>query len=161
MYSIVLHQRQFLGSWTRWYLLLQFVYWEVTLSCISIEIKTLTQAGARADTLDVIQLMSLFFKKHLNFTADLIEVLLLAYQQIYSSIKTLIFVLSLFHALVNVITDLSLFFQNDLQLYDFIVCLTYFWMWKDTDVTLKRCLIDTIASSDLFIVLKTLLWNIS
>ena len=130
VYSIVLHQRQFLKLWTHWYLLLQFVYWEVTLSCISIEIKTLTQVSAKADILDVIQLVSLFFKKHLSFAADLREVLLLAYWQIHSLIETLIFVLSLFHALVNVITDLSLFFQNDLQLYGFIVCLTHCWIWK-------------------------------
>jgi len=81
--------------------------------------------SAKADILDVIQLVLLFFKKHLSFAADLIEVLLLAYQQIHSLIETLIFVLSLFHALVNIITGLSLFFQNDLQLYGFIVCLTY------------------------------------
>lgn len=130
VYLIVLCQRRFLKLWTHWYLLLQFVYWEVTLSCINIEVKTLTQAGARADTLNVIQLVSLFFKKHFSFIADLIKVLLLAYWQIHSSIETLVFVLSLFHALVNVITDLSLFFQNDLQLYGFIVRLTHCWIWK-------------------------------
>lgn len=125
VYPIVLRRRRFLGPWTRWYLLLQFVYWGVTLSCISIGVKTLAQAGARAGTLGVIQLVPLFFGGHLGFAADLIGVPLRAYRQIHGSIGTLVFVLSLFHALVNVINGPGLSFQNDLQLYGFIVRLTY------------------------------------
>jgi len=85
----------------------------------------LTQAGAKADILVIIQLVPLFFKKHLDFAADLFRMSLLAYQQVYSFIKTSVFMLSLFHALVIMITNSDLFFQNNLQLYDFIVYLTH------------------------------------
>lgn len=79
VYSVVLRRRRFLGPWTRWYLVLQVFYWGVTLSCVCIGVRTLAQAGARAGTLSVIQLVPLFFGGHLDFAADLIGMPLRAY----------------------------------------------------------------------------------
>lgn len=126
VYPIVLRRQRLVGPWTRWYLLLQLVYWGVTLSCTSIGVRTLAEAGARAGTLGVIQLVPLFFGGHLGFAADMIGMPLLTYRQIHGSIGTLAFVLSLFHALVNLITGPGFSFRNDLQLYGFIVRLTHF-----------------------------------
>jgi hypothetical protein len=125
VYAVVLRRRRFLGPWTRWYLILQFLYWGITLSCVSIGVKTLAQAGARAGTLGVILLVPLFFGGHLSFAADLLGMPLLAYRQVHGSIGTSVFVLSLFHALVNVITGPGLSFQNNLQLYGLIVRRTH------------------------------------
>jgi len=158
---IVLCQQCFLRSWTHWYLILQFIYWDITLSCISIRIRTLTQAGAKADILVIIQLVPLFFKKHLDFAADLFRMSLLAYQQVYSFIKTSVFMLSLFHALVIMITNSDLFFQNNLQLYDSLYILLTVEFEKETHINLKWHLIDTVASSYLLTVLQTLLQVIS
>jgi hypothetical protein len=75
------------------------------LSCTGIEVKTLAQVSARAGFLTVIHLVSLFFEEHLSLAADLIDMPLLIYQQVHSFIEIVASVLSMFHMLVNVITD--------------------------------------------------------
>jgi len=95
------------------------------LSCTGIEVKTLAQASARAGFLTVIHLVSLFFEEHLSLTADLIDMPLLTYQQVHSFMRIVTSVLSMFHVLINVITGSKLNFQDDFQLYDFVIRVFY------------------------------------
>lgn len=125
VYSFIVHCHHFIEPWTCCYLLFQLLYWGCTLSCTGIEVKTLTQVSARADFLTVIHLVPLFFEEHLSLTADLIDMLLLTYQQVHSFIEIVTSVLSMFHVLVNVITDQKLNFQDDFQLYGFVIRVFY------------------------------------
>lgn len=121
VYPFILHRYHFVGPWTRCYLVLQLLYWGCTLSCTGVGVKTLTQASARAGSLAVINLVPLFFGGHLGFAADLIGMPLLAYRQVHSSIGMVASVLTIFHVLVNVSTGPKLNFQDDFQLYGFVV----------------------------------------
>lgn len=161
VYAVILCWWHFLRSWTHWYLILQFIHWDVTLSCISIRIKTLTQTDIKTDILTVIQLMLLFFEKHLNFAADLLEMLLLVYWQVHDFIKTSVFVLSLFHVLVIVITDSGLFFRTIFSFMISLYVLLTVEFEKETYINLKWHLINIVASSYLLTVLQTLLQVIS
>jgi hypothetical protein len=89
------------------------------LGCTGIGVKTLAQVSARAGSLAVIHLVPLFFGGHLSLAADLIDMPLLTYRQVHSSMGIVASVLSMFHVLVNVITGPKLNFQDDFQLYGF------------------------------------------
>lgn len=121
MYPVILRRHRLLGPWTRCYLICQLLYWSVTLSCTSIGVRTWAQAGSRAGTLAVVQLVPLFFGGHLGFAADLIGIPLLTYRQLHGSIGTMVFVLSLFHVLINLLDNKRFSFQDDIQLYGFVV----------------------------------------
>jgi len=121
VYPFILHRHRFIGPWTRCYLFFQLLYWGCTLGCTSIGVKTLAQASARAGSLAVIHLVPLFFGGHLSFAADLIGMPLLTYRQVHRSMGIVASVLSIFHVLVNIITGQKLNFQDDFQLYGFVV----------------------------------------
>ncbi len=138
------------------------LYWGCTLSCTCIEVKTLTQASARAGFLAIIHLVPLFFEEHLSLTANLIDMPLLIYQQVHSSMRIVTSVLSMFHVLVNVLTDSKLNFQDDFLLYDFVIRVFYAEdELKILTSFLERSFSRITYAFYLLISLKTLLWGLS
>ena len=161
MYSFILHHYYFVESWTHCYLILQLLYWGCILSCTDIEVKTLTQASAKADFFAVINLISLFFEEHLSFAADLIDMPLLTYWQVHSSMRIVASVLSIFHVLINVLTGQKLNFQDDFQLYDFVISVSYAEdELKILTSILERSFSKITSDSYLFISLQTFLWGL-
>lgn len=155
MYPFILRRHRFIGPWTRWNLILQALYWGCTLGCTGIGVRTLAQASARAGSLAVIQLVPLFFGGHLSIAADLIGMSLLTFRQIHSSMGIMTVVLSMFHVLVNILTGQRLNFQDDLQLYGFVVWSLRWRLTKHTYIFLGGGFPRTTYASDLSTHSKT------
>ena len=62
----------FIGSLSRWRLLLTTVYWSETAVCNVVGVRTLAQAGTRASILSTIYLIPLLFSNRLSFAADIL-----------------------------------------------------------------------------------------
>lgn len=121
VYSYVLQRRRFLSFWTRHKLFLQIIYWTETAICNAVEIKNLNQASFRADTLIVIQFISLLLDSHLSFVADLLETFLHIWRQFHSSMKLMILSLNVFHVAAALSDRERFFFRNKVHLYEFMI----------------------------------------
>ena len=121
VYPFMIRRHWFLDPWTRGYVISQLVYWGLTLSCTGIEARTLVQASSRAGTLATIQLVPLFFGDHLSFAADLMDLSLHMYWQLHSSIGIMTLILATFHVIITLSNQQQFSFQDDLQLYGFIM----------------------------------------
>lgn len=120
LYPFVSRRFRYLGPITRLELLLQACYWGGTVACNVIGIHTVAQAGSRAGTLSLINIIPLLFAGQLGFAADLIGVSLRAYVQLHGSLGLMTFVQGLTHVLISI--NLSSFTVKDaLHLYGLLV----------------------------------------
>ncbi len=114
------------------------------------------EAGSRAGTLAVIQLIPLFLGSHLAVAADMTGVSLLTYRRIHGSVGTMAFILCLFHVLVNILKGPTFFFQDPLQLYGFVVSSSTH-EGKDAHYKLGDCVTDATHLTQLLWSSETLI----
>lgn len=101
MYPYVLSRHRFLGPWTRASVLFQLVYITLNVVCITLQVSTVRQAGLRAGTLSLINMVPLFAGLHYGFLADLFGISLDVYRRIHRSAGLMSFFLALFHAFTS------------------------------------------------------------
>jgi hypothetical protein len=108
-YRYILHRHRLVGPWSRAGVLLQLIYVAGNITCISLRvphfrprISTLSQAGLRAGTLSIVNLIPLFAGPHLGSLADLLGVNLSTIRQIHRSAGVMAVLLMVFHTLVAV-----------------------------------------------------------
>lgn len=120
-YPYLLGRHRFLGPWTQAVVLVQLVYVTVNVFCLSFQVFTVSQAGLRAGTLSLINMIPLFAGPHFSFLADLLGVSVTAYQRVHRSAGLMSFVLALFHVLVAVISGASFSLAMGQYLFALIV----------------------------------------
>ena len=97
-YPYLLHRYQYLGPWTRMDIITQAVYIISNSFCVGFRSK-LAEAGLRAGTLSLINLITLFLGPHLGFLADILGLSLGTFRHLHRSAGLLSSCLVLFHAL--------------------------------------------------------------
>ena len=79
---------------------MQLIYIAGNIFCFGFRAPTISQAGLRAGTLSIINLILLFAGPHLGALADLLDVTLSAVRQIHRSAGVMAVLLAVFHILV-------------------------------------------------------------
>lgn len=161
VYSYVLRRRRFLSLWTRHELFLQIIYWTETAICSAVEIRNLNQASFRADTLIVIQFISLLLDSHLSFVADLLKTSLHIWRQFHSSIELMTLSFNVFHVAAALSDRERFFFRNKVHLYEFMI--SSILICHFTSLTLLHCAECDMrcfaAIAHLIVDAKILVWN--
>jgi hypothetical protein len=119
IYRYVLHRHRLLGPWSRAGVLVQLIYVAGNVCCFKFWDTTISQAGLRAGTLAMINLIPLFAVPHLGTLADLLGVTLSTFRQIHRSAGVMAVVLTIFHVLVMIASQPS--FPLDLPQNKFAV----------------------------------------
>ena len=109
VYRYLLQRHRLFGPWSRAAVLLQLVYIAGNTVCAvfrvshgKIQLSTVSQAGLRAGTLSVINLVGLFAGPHLDFLADVFGVASRTLRHLHLSAGVMVVILALFHTLVAV-----------------------------------------------------------
>ena len=128
VYHYLLHRHRLLGPWSRAGVLSQLIYIAGNIICVAfevshsnIQISNLSQAGLRAGTLSIINMIPLFAGPHLDFLADVLGVAFRTLRQIHRSAGVMAVLLGVFHTLVAVGTRPSLGLQQPQNLFAVIV----------------------------------------
>ena len=98
-YPYLVRRHRLFGPWTRAGVLVQLVYITANLFCLSFRVSKISEAGLRAATLSLINMIPLFAGPHLSFVADLLGVSLTTYRQIHGTAGVGSFGLLGFHVL--------------------------------------------------------------
>ena len=108
-YRYSLRRHRLVGPWSRAGVLLQLIYVAGNITCISLGVSpsrpqtsTMSQAGLRAGTLSIVNLIPLFAGPHLGSFADLLGVNLSTIRQILRSAGVMAVLLAVFHTLVAI-----------------------------------------------------------
>jgi len=120
-YPHLISRHRFLGLWTRADVLVQLIYVAANVFCLSFQAPTVSQAGLRAGTLSLINMVPLFAGFHISFLADLLGVSITTYRRIHRSLGLMSFVLVLFHVLVAVTSGTSFSLATGQHLFALIV----------------------------------------
>jgi len=121
VYPFVLNRHRFLGPWTRAKVSLQLLYVTVNVFCNSFGVSTVKEAGVRAGTLSLINLIPVYFGFHLSFLSDLFGMSLPSYRFVHGSTGVMSVMLGLVHVIVNVASNSSLSYGVSGQLFALIV----------------------------------------
>lgn len=100
IYHYILHQHWFLDLWSQVSVLIQLIYIAESICCFKFWDTTISQVRLWAETLAIINLISLFTVSHLDTLTDLLSVTLSTFQQIYWSAGVMAVMLIIFHVLV-------------------------------------------------------------
>ncbi len=100
IHPYLLGRHRFLGPWTRAGVLAQLIHMTANLFSLSYGVSTISQAGLRAGTLSLINMIRLFAGPHLGFLADLLGVSVITYRRLHRSTGLVSFALFLFHILI-------------------------------------------------------------
>jgi hypothetical protein len=111
VYRYVLHRHGLLGPWSRAGVLLQLIYIAGNITCFCLgasgvkpQASRLSEAGLRAGTLSVINLIPLFAGPYPDSLADLLGVTLSTVRQIHRSAGIMAVLLAVIHVTVAVVT---------------------------------------------------------
>jgi len=119
IYRYILHRHRLLSPWSRADVLVQLIYIAANIYCFEFWNITISQAGLRAGTLAMINLIPLFTVPHLNTLADLLDVTLSTFRQIHRSAGVMAVMLTIFYLLVMIASQPS--FPLDLPQNKFAV----------------------------------------
>ena len=97
LYPYVCRRFRYFGPISRMQLIIQTVYWSGTLLCNVVKVKGLSEAGLRAGTLSVINLMPLLLANPLGFAADLLGLSLRHFLRLHGTIALMTFLQGAFH----------------------------------------------------------------
>jgi hypothetical protein len=97
-YPYLVRRHRFWGPWTLGDLIIQLVYIGSNSFCLGFR-ANIAQAGLRAGTLSVVNLIPLFLGPHLSFLADILGVSLNTFRYMHRSAALMSSGLVLFHAL--------------------------------------------------------------
>ncbi|KAI9769850.1 MAG: hypothetical protein M1840_003844 [Geoglossum simile] len=104
IYRYLLHHHRVIGPWSRASVIVQLIYITGNVFCFSFRASTILEAGRRAGTLSLINLIPVFAGPHLSFLADLLGLALSTFQQIHRSAGLMSVFLALFHVLIAVVS---------------------------------------------------------
>ncbi len=121
LYPFCLHRHLLLGPWSRASLIFQQLYWAVTIICLTYKASSLSDAGMRAGTLSLINLIPLYSGLHLSFLADVLGVSVRTYTKLHGSIGVMSGALAIFHVGVVLAGKENSSFSSASQLYGLIV----------------------------------------
>ncbi len=128
VYRYVLRRHRLLGPWSLAGVFLQLIYIAGNIVCFSLGVShvqtqrsTLSQAGLRAGTLSIINLIPLFAGAHLGTLADVLGVNLRTIRQIHRSTGIMAVLLVSFHIVVAVGTRQSFDLHHVSDLFAVIV----------------------------------------
>jgi hypothetical protein len=107
-YPYLVDRHWILGPWTRAGVIVQLIYVAVNLFCAGFGASTIADAGLRAGTLAVVNMIPLFAAPHLAFASDLIGVSLKSIRSIHRSAGSMVFLLGLLHVVVVAASNVSL-----------------------------------------------------
>ena len=99
-YPYFLNRHQFLGPWTRYSVALQVIYWIATFFCAFFRASNLADAGMRAGTLSLINMIPLYSGLHLSFIADLLGLSVRTYASLHGSLGVMVGALALLHIIL-------------------------------------------------------------
>ena len=127
LHTYVVRRHRLLGPWNVAGVIAQLIYIAGNLFCLwafdlSFRPSTISEAGLRAGTLSVINLIPLFASPHLSLLADILGVKLAIVQQIHSWVGVVSALLALFHVLVAIATQPPLNLAMAEDLFAVIVC---------------------------------------
>jgi hypothetical protein len=120
IYSLFLNRHYLIDSWTRLNFLLRVIYFDVNEFFVDFKVKSIFEAEVRADTLTLINMISLFLRLHLSFLVDLLDVSLEIYRFIHEIETLMSFLLSLFHVILEIKQSKESFSQS-IYVYEIIV----------------------------------------
>ncbi|KAG9248447.1 putative metalloreductase [Calycina marina] len=107
VYCNVLNRHRLLGPWTRAGVMMQLIYFAGNACCLRFWDTTASQAGLRAGTLAVINMIPLFAIPYLGSLAHLLGVTLGTTRQIHRSAGVMAAVLTMFHVLIMMASQSS------------------------------------------------------
>lgn len=130
IYRYVLHRHRFLGPWSRADVLLQLIYVAGNMICIipglshtNVQVSTFSQAGLRAGSLSIVNLIPLFASPHLALLADLLGLNLNTARHIHRSTGLMAVFLAVFHVITAVASQPSFSLGLPRNLFAVIVSL--------------------------------------
>ena len=121
IYPYVLNRHRLLGPWSGGDVLIQVIYLTANIFCLSFGAADVSQAGLRASTLSLINLIPLFSGPHLGFLADLLGISWNAYRCVHRSSGFVAFAHAVFHVLVVAATQASTFKTEFLHPFTIVV----------------------------------------
>lgn len=124
LYPLCINRHRILGPWSRASFVFQQIYWAVTILCLSYKASDLSDAGMRAGTLSLINLIPLYSGLHLSFLTDMLELSMRTYTKLHGSIGVMSGALVIFHIAVAVASSKHSSFSSGSQLYGLIVSST-------------------------------------
>lgn len=123
-YPFCLHRHRFLGPWSRASFIFQQIYWSLNILCLSYKVSDLSEAGMRAGTLSLINLIPLYSGLHLSFLADMLGLSVRTYTKLHGSIGVTSGALAAFHIGVALAGSKHASFNSESRLYGLIVSWT-------------------------------------
>jgi len=108
MYPYLIGRHRILGPWSRAVVFIQLIYITGNIFCIGFRVSTIAEAGRRAGTLAVVNMIPLFAGPHLAFLADLLAVPLRIIRRVHRSVGIMAFLLGVVHVLVVAESKVSL-----------------------------------------------------
>jgi hypothetical protein len=110
----VLNRHRFLGPWSRFSILLHFVYIAGNAACLGVgasqvdsSASVLLHVGLQAGSLALVNLIPLYAGPQLDFLADILSVSRRTIQQMHRSIAAMVMMLTTFHTVVILATKQS------------------------------------------------------
>lgn len=119
-YATVLRERRYVGRWSRADVVLLLAYFSANAVCLGLS-PTVFQAGQRAGTLALINMIIVFLSPHLSLAADILDVSLRCFRRIHSSAGSLVFILAVFHTVLCAVHGKKLELKSSSDLYALIV----------------------------------------
>ena len=120
-YPFLVRRYRLLGPWSRADILLQVTYFTINIFCMTFRVVSVKDAGARAGTLAMINLIPLFSGFHLSFLANILGISLTDFRRIYRMMGWILLLLGIVHVLVVIYGDLSFLRDMPKNLYAIIV----------------------------------------
>ena len=121
LYPFLVRRHRLLGPWSRASLLFQAMYLSTTILCLSYKVSDLSEAGIRAGTLSLINMIPLYSGLHLSFLADMYGISVRTYTKLHGSIGVMAGALASFHMGVALATIKNSTPRSGSQLYGLIV----------------------------------------
>ena len=121
IFANLLDRHRFLGPWTRAGVLVHVLYITVNLFCLVFRVSEVSQAGLRAGSLSLINMIPLFAGPHLSFLADLLGISITTYRNIHRSGGIASIVLGLCHIVLSAVGGKGLSVKTRKGLFNVLV----------------------------------------
>lgn len=103
VFPYVLDRHRTVGPWTRAAVLVHLAYIAANVCCLGFRASSVSEAGLRAETLSLINMVPLFAGAHMSFLADTFGLSLNSVRRIHRSVGWMSFSLALFYGSTVVI----------------------------------------------------------
>lgn len=107
IYPYAINRHRIIGPWTRALVILHLVYISLNVFCLSFQASSALEAGLRAGTLALINMVPLFAGPHLGFLADVLGLSLTSFHRIHRSAAWMSFAMALFHVFTVIVSRIT------------------------------------------------------